>query len=134
MEQIGLWLTTSTTSVQLLANSQTPTGEVDWDSLRITGTGTFLEKSYLRLTSIPDPSSVRSEAVLKKSVEFVKQKWKQGAPWNYVTDQFKSIRQDLTVQGIYNEFTVQVYETHARLCLENARLHLSSSWIHRHSI
>jgi SAC3 family protein LENG8/THP3 len=89
--------------------------------LRITGTGTFLEKPYLRLTSIPDPSSVRSEAVLKKAVEFVKQKWKQGAGWHYVTDQFKSIRQDLTVQGIYNEFTVQVYETHARLCLENVR-------------
>ncbi|KAI7834363.1 SAC3/GANP/Nin1/mts3/eIF-3 p25 family-domain-containing protein [Kickxella alabastrina] len=73
----------------------------EWDVDTIVGTCAKLEKSYLRLTSAPDPSQVRPLSQL-----------------HYICDQLKSMRQDLTVQRITNEFTVEVYELHARIALE----------------
>nr|XP_051226948.1 SAC3 family protein A-like isoform X5 [Lolium perenne] len=89
--------------------------DLDWDALTIKGTCQEIEKRYLRLTSAPDPATVRPEDVLEKALHMVETCEKN---YLYKCDQLKSIRQDLTVQRIQNELTVKVYETHARLALQ----------------
>ncbi|MQM09122.1 hypothetical protein Taro_041989 [Colocasia esculenta] len=106
-------------SLSLLSKYEEGSGQavedIDWDSFTVKGTCQEIEKRYLRLTSAPDPATVRPEEVLEKALVMV-----QSSPKNYLykCDQLKSIRQDLTVQRIHNELTVKVYETHARLALE----------------
>ncbi|KAJ3112050.1 hypothetical protein HDU96_005002 [Phlyctochytrium bullatum] len=66
----------------------------------------------------PDPATVRPLHILRKTLELLGRKWKDEQNYTYICDQFKSLRQDLTVQRIKNDFTVRVYETHARIALE----------------
>ncbi|SJX64664.1 uncharacterized protein SRS1_15480 [Sporisorium reilianum f. sp. reilianum] len=91
---------------------------IDWDEHTVVGTSSKLEKSYLRLTSAPDPKTVRPLSTLVQTLELLKKKWRTENNYSYICDQFKSMRQDLTVQRIKNEFTVKVYEIHARIALE----------------
>lgn len=91
---------------------------LDAPSGPVVGTCQDLEKRYFRLTAPPKPETVRPLPVLRKTLDLLKSKWKGEKNYGYICDQFKSLRQDLTVQHIKNDFTVNVYEIHARIALE----------------
>ncbi len=75
------------TSAAALAQEGGEGGGFDMETLermRIVGTSDSLEKSYFRLTSAPDPSTVRPEPVLMLALSALKQKWKRSEveyPW-----------------------------------------------------
>ncbi|CAE7665009.1 leng8, partial [Symbiodinium microadriaticum] len=108
------------------ATTTTTLTEFDLEQLIVVGTCQKVEKDYLRLTSAPDPSTVRPLEVLRRSLELAKNKWatNKDAPecYVYMCSQLKSLRQDLMVQHIRTEFTVDVYEFHARVALESSDL------------
>jgi hypothetical protein len=62
------------------------------------GSCTDIEKPYLRLSGVPDPKFIRPEPVLRLSLVHVM----GSRDYAYVSDQLRSIRQDLTVQQIEN--------------------------------
>ena len=76
-------------------------GDLDWEEFAIEGTSQALEKPYLRLTSAPDPSAVRPLCVLQQSLAHVMSQWQQKKDYRYTCEQFKSIRQDLTVSLLF---------------------------------
>ena len=84
----------------------------------LVGTCQDIEKNYFRLTAPPAASTVRPLPVLEKALGHIRDKWRQQHNYSWACDQLKSVRQDLTVQHIQNEFTVKVYEAHARIALE----------------
>ena len=99
-----------------LREAEVAGAEVDLNAFVVQGTSEELEKKYLRLTSAPDPATVRPERVLELSLAHVKRKLDENgaASYEWASDQLKAIRQDLTVQHVKSALTVRVYETHAR--------------------
>ena len=87
---------------------------------KIVGTSRALEKQYLRITGADlDPSMYRPPDVLHESFKYCMDKFNQTRNYVYIRDQLRSIRQDLTVQGIEDEFSVLVYETVTKLAIEH---------------
>ncbi|KAF8517983.1 SAC3/GANP/Nin1/mts3/eIF-3 p25 family-domain-containing protein [Hysterangium stoloniferum] len=91
---------------------------IDWDRYTIVGKSNNLFKDYLRLTTEPNPNDIRPLNVLTLTLKELKRIWREKNDYKFINNQFKSLRQDLTVQRIKNEFTVLVYEIHARMALE----------------
>ena len=110
-------------ALQLALQAEEGDGEVDWDAFAVKGTCQSLEKSYFRLTSAPDPSTVRPQPTLELALQRVQERVDSGKEnYFYAQDQLKAIRQDCTVQHVRNAFTVRVYETHGRLALRHGEL------------
>jgi hypothetical protein len=69
----------------------------------VVGTCRKIEKDYFRLTSAPDPATVRPESVLKLALAQIKDKWaSKTSEYLYICSQLKAIRQDVLVQHIQN--------------------------------
>lgn len=105
--------------------SSTPTSESEVTSTageQLVGENQNLEKPYLRLTTFPRKQDVRPLTVLHKSLEHIKERYLQEEDFAWANEQLKSVRQDITVQGIRNSFVLQVYETHSRILLEHGDL------------
>eukprot|EP00889_Picochlorum_renovo_P007367 jgi/Picre1/34397/NNA_001866.t1 len=93
--------------------------QINWDLFALKGTCKKLEKSYFRLTSAPDPSTVRPEPVLRKALGRLVGLIASGdVNYFYAQDQFKGMRQDCVVQAIKGGLAVEIYEAHARAALE----------------
>ncbi|KAG5492949.1 hypothetical protein JKF63_01529 [Porcisia hertigi] len=89
---------------------------------KFVGLSTELERQYTRYEPLVE--DIRPLAVLKDAYDHItthathleKTEGKKAAQ-KYLSDQLKGMRQDLRVQNIVDNFTVKVYEVHARLCL-----------------
>jgi SAC3 family protein LENG8/THP3 len=98
--------------------------EEDYVRMTVKGTCVRLEKEYLRLTAPPKSELVRPQGILEHHLQNLLLEWSGPKHRDYVwfCSQLKAIRQDMTVQRIFNGFAVEVYEAHARIALEQGDL------------
>ncbi len=111
--------------------------------MRLTSVSSEAAWGHSQLTQFlqePKPESIRPYPVLQQTLLELKKKWREKVSYAWICNQFKSLRQDLTVrtvpcvslsysklnraqvQRIKNQFTVEVYEIHARMALESVRV------------
>ncbi|KAL3943048.1 MAG: hypothetical protein SGBAC_002867 [Bacillariaceae sp.] len=108
----------------MIGGSNVALNENDFERMTVKGTCTIMEKEYLRLTAPPRPELVRPETILKKYLKKLKRHYAKPdhKDYEWFCSQLKAMRQDCTVQRIQNEFAVDVYETHARIALQEGDL------------
>jgi len=115
----------------VISGSKKVLDETDYERMTVKGTCELLEKDYLRLTSPPRAELVRPKPILEKHLTNLKKLWGKAEndrggngkrDYLWFCSQFKAIRQDLTVQRIFDPFAIEVYETHARIALEKGDL------------
>lgn len=98
----------------------------DYERMTVKGTCQTLEKNYFRLTSPPNALLVRPQPILEQHLSNLKHSYYhcgkvhdgRSRDYDWYCSQFKALRQDLTVQRLINRFSVDVYETHAKVALE----------------
>ena len=105
--------------------------EEDYEEMTVKGSCQILEKEFLRLTAPPREELVRPQGVLERHLENLLLRRRKNKKkilkdiqkeYDWFCSQLKAMRQDLRVQRIFNSFTVKVYETHARIALEEGDL------------
>ena len=109
------------------ARAAAPTHHAATSGGVLEGQSAMLEKSYTRLTALPNAADVRPLPVLRQAFELVGRKWRAERDYTYACDMLKAIRQDLTVQHLAQPggdssrtaFAIQVYEAHAIIALES---------------
>eukprot|EP00521_Asterionellopsis_glacialis_P006273 CAMPEP_0195281204 /NCGR_PEP_ID=MMETSP0707-20130614/618_1 /TAXON_ID=33640 /ORGANISM="Asterionellopsis glacialis, Strain CCMP134" /LENGTH=841 /DNA_ID=CAMNT_0040340071 /DNA_START=31 /DNA_END=2556 /DNA_ORIENTATION=- len=111
----------------VIGGSQRKLDETDYEQMTVKGTCTTLEKEYLRLTAPPRAELVRPKQILEQHLQNLKLQRKHKSSqkkrdYTWFCSQFKALRQDLTVQRINDAITVDTYETHARVALEEGDL------------
>ena len=113
----------------IIGGKETKLTEADYEQMTIKGTCQILEKDFLRLTAPPRAELVRPQHILEQHLENLKTEWfgntneqpqhrRDRRDYLWFCSQLKAMRQDCTVQRIQNAFAVDVYETHARIALE----------------
>eukprot|EP00533_Pseudo-nitzschia_delicatissima_P003636 CAMPEP_0116095264 /NCGR_PEP_ID=MMETSP0327-20121206/9571_1 /TAXON_ID=44447 /ORGANISM="Pseudo-nitzschia delicatissima, Strain B596" /LENGTH=775 /DNA_ID=CAMNT_0003586921 /DNA_START=120 /DNA_END=2447 /DNA_ORIENTATION=- len=130
-----------------IGGKKTELDETDFEKMTVKGTCTTLEKEYLRLTAPPRAEFVRPFGILKEHLKNLQSEYycssgdskddnrmktpqaKWGIDKNqrkhdylWFCSQLKAIRQDCTVQRIQCDLAVDVYETHARIALQEGDL------------
>jgi hypothetical protein len=71
----------------------------------------------MRLTTSPKAIDVRPLPVLRKALAHIKVHYINNEDFDFANEQLKSMRQDITVQHLRNNFVLNVYETHSRICM-----------------
>lgn len=86
----------------------------------IVGTCQEVERRYVRVTSQPDPRTVRPEPVLREALARVQERERKGRDYEECQDLYMSICQDLRLQQLDGPLAIEVRESFAQ-CAMRAR-------------